>query len=143
MLKEGMQINRTCKTCKLTFDKNQFASWFNNNGSKCWKTSCPKCDYQNRKGYLKDYRSKLKYKIWDLLGDRCCNRCGLADEYFLEIDHIIEVTVSDKKRLDYSQLWALMKRNPEVVKEYQLLCMACNVLKEAERLRSIQNGDSE
>jgi len=123
-------VIKECRNCVAIFT------------TKYYKSLCPPCDYQDRKGYLKDYRSKLKYKIWDLLGDRVCNQCGFDNEYFLEIDHIDSVSETDKKRLDYSQLWALMKRNPIIITEYQLLCMACNVLKEADRLRLIQNGSS-
>ena len=88
--------------------------------------------YQDKlKVYAKNYRIKLKKKIYEVLGNKC-NCCGESNEKFLQIDHVNNDGAADRLNFSNKKAYSSKKFYCWIIKQgipkdrYQLLCANCN-----------------
>jgi len=82
----------------------------------------------------KNYRDKLKNRLYSILGGSKCVRCGFSDVRALQFDHIKGGGRKDLLRFTNScQMHLFYSNNPDEAKEtLQVLCANCNWIKKNE-----------
>jgi hypothetical protein len=97
------------------------------------RKGCNKCAEWDHKGdRTSEYANKrrLKNATFMAYGGECAC-CGLGDQRFLTIDHILNDGKLDKinGRRSGSQLYRYLRRNGYPKDRYQVLCYNCNLAK--------------
>lgn len=99
-------------------------------GEQAKKRSRSRSLGENNPGYWKEYTTKLKKLIYEILGDKCV-KCGFDDKRALQMDHI--------NNDGYKERWAGTNdanRYLKVLKDpsrFQILCANCNWIKRYEK----------
>ncbi|WP_428323690.1 hypothetical protein [Nitrosopumilus sp.] len=88
--------------------------------------TCIKCENESETKYKERYRldtCKAKIKLLKIMGGKCVC-CGLTQWWILTIDHI--KPVKKDKRIDSRSLMFKLLKNPEMRKDFQVMCYGCN-----------------
>ena|SRR5215831_4325033 len=88
---------------------------------------------EKRRQYTSRWLKKNRAKLFDILGNKCM-RCGFTDIRCLQIDHINGGGRIEHRKFRNStdmMIWNYLK-NPDLIKNIQLLCANCNWIKRHE-----------
>lgn len=94
---------------------------------------CKRCIYRQSKKWVKnnktrnnnsvrDWAYNKKIKLLRLMGGKCVC-CGNIEFWNLTLDHIIPIR---RKNHERSELTTYLLKNPDKMKEFQILCYGCN-----------------
>lgn len=71
---------------------------------------------------MRDWAYNKKIKLLRLMGGKCVC-CGNIEFWNLTLDHIIPIR---RKNHERSELTTYLLKNPDKMKEFQILCYGCN-----------------
>jgi len=95
-----------------------------------WRRQNPEANLRiQRKADLKRYHA-TKAAAFEKLGNTCV-RCGFDDARVLQVDHIVAIGDTERRRLKHfgKNLWATILQDSA---PFQLLCPTCNWIKRVE-----------
>jgi len=96
--------------------------------AKEWSNKNP----EKRRKISREWLTKLRKEALDKLGGECIN-CGETRPYVLQIDHVIEFRIRDKKRSDQDRGYMLhlhiVNDTLDENEELQVLCANCHLEK--------------
>jgi hypothetical protein len=118
-----------CKKCKENLDDFNFKEITINIGDKIikqHKSICILCEEETFKRYKKTYRDcshRVRIKLINLMGGKCIC-CGVSEWWNLTFDHIIPIKT--QKRENVTTFIRKLIKNPELRKDFQIMCFGCN-----------------
>ena len=113
----------TCKKCHEDLPLSCFRTPLGKKESINICYPCEESRTNNHKRYHRENKSKVRIKLINLLGDRCVC-CGLDKWWILTVDRIV-YSKSDIRETPHA-LYKKLVENPELLKEYQCLCLGCD-----------------